>query len=732
MANDQDIPFGWRSGYAATILNPNLPEDAQQIRRIRDEVIGLEIHDQIESQLCDLIKLLYPKKPLTDAEYRHHIEAKLNGIDPANYGNWVYYPWRRSLVHLLPQEEFVRIRTIRNAYKITFEEQAKLATKKVGIIGLSVGQSAALAVAIERAAGEIRIADFDTLELSNLNRIRSSVINLGLPKTHMVAREIAELDPYLPVRVFEEGINEHNIEAFLMADSPLDLLIEECDSVDIKVLAREHARRHRIPVLMDTSDRGMIDVERYDLDPNYPILHGLIDPSVDFAFLKTLKTSEEKLPYIAPILGIDTMSIRLRASALEVGQSISTWPQLGGDVMHGGALCVHHAKEILLGRSIKNFRSFESPLIEKSWEKKLQFSVDSDVQQMNDLDSFGLLSIEEKEAVKNAIAAAPSAGNLRQWIWKNDGADLIGSVRVYAPRSSGDVGQIGSYISLGACLENVTQTLGYLGYPTVVKLERKNDFHSNVRVQLGTKGESEQNDYDFISLRKTNRSFSNSYPIDANVIKEIIAGQNSALEILFIDERDKLTKLGGLLGRTERLRFTDPLGHQEFYDHEVNWSNEEAIEKGFGLNIEHFDLSPKKKVGMQLSSNPEVIEMINSFGGGEGFTSMSEDYFKEPAPIILMHAKAFNHETFIEGGRGLQRLWLNLTRHGLDLHPMPAIQFMCAHLYGPTTLTENKLNDLKEIYAEYKELIGFTHEVGLLTLRVVDNVNYKHRAYRTK
>ena len=76
------------------------------------------------------------------------------------------------------------------------EEKETLSKKKIGIIGLSVGQSIALTIAMERTCGELRIADFDILELSNLNRIRAGLPNLGIAKTIVVAREIAEIDPW--------------------------------------------------------------------------------------------------------------------------------------------------------------------------------------------------------------------------------------------------------------------------------------------------------------------------------------------------------------------------------------------------------------------------------------------------------------------------------------------------------------------------------------------------------
>ena len=103
------------------------------------------------------------------------------------------------------------------------------------------------------------------------------------------------------------------------------------------------------PVLMETSDRGMIDIERFDLEPNRPILHGMID-HLDVDSVGKLKTSEEKVPFLMPMVGIDTMSVRLKASALEVGSSINTWPQLASSVMLGGAILSDTYRRIMLSQ----------------------------------------------------------------------------------------------------------------------------------------------------------------------------------------------------------------------------------------------------------------------------------------------------------------------------------------------------------------------------------------------
>lgn len=311
---------------------------------------GLRITDGLRGQVAELVRTMEPARSFSSADLEQAVTDHLGSAPAEEYGVWVHYPWNDSLVHLLDEEAFARVRTDRNRNKITTEEQAVLATKRVGVVGLSVGQSAALTLALERSFGEVRLADFDTLELSNLNRIRGGVHEMGVPKVINTAREIAELDPFLKVTVFPEGLTRANMDRFFLEGGALDVLVEECDSVDIKILAREKAKALRIPVVMDTSDRGMVDVERFDLEPDRPLLHGLLE-DLDVAALERPMSNTEKLPFMARIVGIDTISDRMRASLPELGKTIVTWPQLASGVTLGGAIVADIYRRIVLGHS---------------------------------------------------------------------------------------------------------------------------------------------------------------------------------------------------------------------------------------------------------------------------------------------------------------------------------------------------------------------------------------------
>jgi len=97
---------------------------------------------------------------------------------------------------------------------------------------------------------------------------------------------------------------------------------------------------------MDTSDRGMLDVERFDLEPNRPLLHGTIE-NVDPQNIKNLST-EDKIPVMLQMLGVENISLRAKASMIEVEQTINTWPQLASSVALGGAVGADVSRRILL------------------------------------------------------------------------------------------------------------------------------------------------------------------------------------------------------------------------------------------------------------------------------------------------------------------------------------------------------------------------------------------------
>ncbi len=342
--------------YLPVILRLNEPLDKKILDGLFRQGKIAFVQDEIYGQLQELIKSNNPSIKIKDEDYPALITQHLADKPINNYGVWVYYPWAKRLVHLLDEDEFVEVRTNRNRNKITREEQALLKAKKIGIVGLSVGQSIALTMATERICGELRLADFDTAELSNLNRIRTGSHNLGLNKTVIAAREILEIDPFIKVIIFNEGLHTKNIDEFFTGGGKLDLFIEVCDGIDVKLESRFKARELQIPVVMDTNDRGMLDVERFDLETNRSILHGLTDAFIENGLIQV--TDQNRMQIVMAILSFDSLSERMKLSMAEINKTINTWPQLASSVVLGGAITTDIARRILLNEHTASGRYY--------------------------------------------------------------------------------------------------------------------------------------------------------------------------------------------------------------------------------------------------------------------------------------------------------------------------------------------------------------------------------------
>lgn len=345
------------SKYQIEILSTADAEDRERLQALKSSKVVHFIHDTILDQLKDLLETRNPSITWSDKKLEQAAQEYLDGRTTDEIGNWVFYPWSGRLVHILEKDYFIELRTNRNLYKITKEEQDLLATKTVAVIGLSVGQSISLALCMERVCGKIIIVDYDTLDLSNLNRIRTGVHNLGIPKTSIVAREILEIDPYMEITIFEDGATPDNINQILEdAGRPVDILVDECDSMAMKVSMRQAAKAKRIPVIMDTSDRGQIDIERFDLEPNRPLFHG----DLEHINLNEADFSDPalKMAIMQGLIDFSKASPRAVQSFMSIGKTLKTWPQLASSVILGGAVGADICRRILLKESNSSGKYF--------------------------------------------------------------------------------------------------------------------------------------------------------------------------------------------------------------------------------------------------------------------------------------------------------------------------------------------------------------------------------------
>ncbi|HVO28635.1 MAG TPA: ThiF family adenylyltransferase [Candidatus Paceibacterota bacterium] len=347
-------------GFEPVIFNLASGKDRGEVKKLLNARKIQSVSDDYDEQLRELFGIKNPSMvyaPGFEEKFRSFRTALGRTMPLSEHGRWAYYPWIGALVHVLPETDFQLVRTARNQNLITKEEQEKFYNATIGIAGLSVGSSVAMAIALQGGGRCIRLADMDRLALTNTNRIRTGVQNLGVLKVVLTAREIYQTNPYVKVEIVSDGLTPKNIAAFFRG---LDIVIDEIDNLAVKCLIREQAKRHRIAVVMaaDNGDNAVVDVERYDLNPKMPYFHGRMGKVSYETLLNLNKFEIGKL--ITKLVGAETVTERMQQSLLQMGKTIVSWPQLGGAALVNGAAVAYCVRKILNGQPLESDRALIS------------------------------------------------------------------------------------------------------------------------------------------------------------------------------------------------------------------------------------------------------------------------------------------------------------------------------------------------------------------------------------
>jgi hypothetical protein len=328
--------------------------EVKKLEALLDSGKIVNVVNDYEEQLKELFAIENPGNifsPDFGKMFEAH-KAKLEAdASLARHGKWVFFPWSGTLVHILDEPSYYLVRTARNKYLIEPDEQDKFYNTVVGVAGLSVGSSIAIAIALGGGARHIKLADSDRLALSNTNRILSGIENLGLKKTDTVARQIYALNPYAEIELFPDGLTKENLPAFF---DGLDILVDEIDSFEIKFLLRKEAKRRKIPVIaaIDNEESSLVDIERYDTNPKTDFFNARLGEVSEKRFSRMTKLEVGQT--IATLVGPENSTKKMHKSLGEIGKTIVSWPQLGGTALMNGAVAAYCVRKLINGERLNN------------------------------------------------------------------------------------------------------------------------------------------------------------------------------------------------------------------------------------------------------------------------------------------------------------------------------------------------------------------------------------------
>ncbi|WP_353718251.1 Rv1355c family protein [Dyadobacter sp. 676] len=717
--------------YKPVFISKERYADKEKFLSFIEDYRGKTILDLFASQKKELIRIRNPRKRLTAAEVEQRYSEWAAGRDTDTEGHWIYYPWSGRLLHVVAEAEFIELRTSRNQFKITPAEQQELSGRSIGIIGLSVGHSVALSIATERICGRLKLADFDTIELSNLNRIRTGLHNIGINKCIVTAREIAEIDPFLTVECFPEGIDKANLDGFLLDGGKLDILIDECDDMALKINCRLRAAQLAIPVVMETSDRGMLDVERFDNEPNRPILHGLLQglPLEKFEHI----SEEDRLPLVLRIVNAANASKRGKVSLMEIGQSIGTWPQLASAVTLGGGVVSDVCRRILLDQFSESGRYYvdleelvgnKSPKPETSdpGNPFEPFDLNDAIRVADSLAAgqpSGVIDEAILKEIVNAACHAPSTGNDQPWKWLYRNGRLHLFHDRYRSYSFGDFDQIASNISFGAAYENLVLKSNEAGLRIRAELFPLGQESTLIAVITFADNGAAANTSPVFSPqsvavifeRCTNRNPSTPVPISAEEFEALRTAAESVegARFHYFDDREQMLALAEIIGECDRIRLLNPNGHRDFVEREMKWSPADAEKSRDGIDIRTLGMTKGQMTALSIIRDEEVAKGLKSIQGGGALIDVARTTVKTASALGMITMPRYDYPDFFWGGVSMQRLWLKAEELQFAIHPLisPFYIFPRVTRGNGTGLDEAESLKLQDLREKFMKLVPF-------------------------
>lgn len=128
------------------------------------------------------------------------------------------------------------------------ENIEKLFNSTVAVIGLGAVGGFALEILARMGIGNFIVADFDVVQVSNINRqILATHSTVGIKKTELAAKRIADINPKCNIKIFDTFVNTDTLP--IIFENKPDIVIDAIDSFNPKLRLIEYCYKNNIKII---------------------------------------------------------------------------------------------------------------------------------------------------------------------------------------------------------------------------------------------------------------------------------------------------------------------------------------------------------------------------------------------------------------------------------------------------------------------------------------------------
>jgi molybdopterin/thiamine biosynthesis adenylyltransferase len=581
----------------------------------------------------------------------------------------------------------------RNRGFISMADQERLLNATVAIPGLGGVGGAHLITLVRMGVGRFHLADFDVFEPANVNRqYGAKVSHFGRPKLDVMIEEALNINPFLDIQRFPEGVTAHNLKAFLAG---VDVVVDGIDffNFDVRRMVFKHARELGIHVvtagplgysaamLVFAPDRGMGFDAYFDIHDEMPTEEKLL------AFMVGLAPRATHRHYLDP-QAIDLEHHRgpslcagcencASTAAVEVArillehQGLRPAPHY---VQYDPCTRKFHQGYLPLGNR-NPLQRLKRRLIKQQLARRSRLPVHVPPPSPRVAEITAGIPEKIMDYLLRAAIQAPSGDNCQPWRFRihQDRIDIL--LRPDADHSLFNVNQCASLIACGAALENLLLAASRYGLEGEVLCRPgggSDDCLASVKLKRATIEEDPLQR--FIWERHTNRTRYRHGVLPPHTMIDLIRSldQYPEMELKLYHAAEDIRTIARLVYQADRIRVASR-GLHEHLMQMIRFSDDAVNQQSDGFPLKNLEAGVGGEVFLRMTRNWSTMRIFNLLGISRIVPLIAYRGIRQASLIGLLKCPDARPETLIKGGRALERVWLTATRKGLSFQPMTAI-----------------------------------------------------------
>ena len=307
-----------------------------------------------------------------------------------------------------------------------------------------------------------------------------------------------------------------------------------------------------------------------------------------------------------------------------------------------------------------------------------------------------------KEITKKILEAAvmaPSGDNVQPWDIRV--SDHFTQIDLYnlpdKDNSYYNYQQSASYIAHGAVIENILIAAGHLGCHAEYQLfpDASNDAYV-AKITL-TPAEMQADPlYPAIFERRTNRfQYKRS-----EVTKEVLVVLSDSVKkidtasVSLVNQKDKINQLANELMVNDRIVFERKDIHAFLFD-KIRWNKKQIEETKDGMPVGVLGLSFIEKLSFPMMRFWWYVKTANVFGLSRIIGLKCWWNCRNTSLLGMISIQGNDKVAFVQGGRAMQRVWLEATVQGFAMQPIIGLTLLI------NRLQQNALGDFSMKHTQF-------------------------------